>query len=407
MIDWKVNPIAIQFGSVQIRWYGICFLAAILTAIRLMEPAFKRKGRDPEEATSLTIHVVIGIVIGSRLMHCFAYDPSQYLSNPLRVLKIWEGGLSSHGAALGALLGSWVWVRGHIYYSSLWLGERSPSWLSKLGVFLFGEPVYEPGLSWRQMVDIAAPAMTLTICYIRLGNLFNHEIVGRQTDVAFAFRFWYRPEIHNPEFAGAFYQTPAAPLSAMAVLVAMACFIAWIFPRSDEDKEFGFPIHIAFAVFFLLRFLFEFVAKHNGIPPEGMKAIAQPLPRHPSQIYELIMGLGLFALIQGIAVKRDGKHGDGFRLFLFMAVYFFFRFNVEWFKEYQSEYAHGKDQAPLLTMGQLLSLPFFLATVPLVWWSWSPSKELDSPDDKPDEQKDIKESESAEPAEGEKPKAKE
>ena len=127
-ITWTVDPIAVHW-PVEVRWYGLCFLACIFTCIAIMKPLFREIGRDPEEAVSVTIHVVIGIIVGSRLMHCFAYDPHLYLSDPIRIFKIWEGGLASHGGAIGALVAGYIWVNGLIYKAAAWLSPRSPEWL--------------------------------------------------------------------------------------------------------------------------------------------------------------------------------------------------------------------------------------------------------------------------------------
>lgn len=282
-IEWTISPIVFEVGPVTIRWYGLCFLAAILLSIKIMEKPFERLGRDPDDAASLTVYVVVGIIIGSRLMHCLAYDPSQYLSNPFRILKIWEGGLSSHGAAIGALLGGWVWVSGAFYRLCMALAPFTPSFVKKGLILFFGEVRHQPGLTWFKAADITIPGFGISIIFVRLGNLFNHEIVGRQTDLPWAFTF----------------------------------------TRYPLDKT--------------------------------------PVPRHPSQIYELLLGLAILIVTYYLSRKRFRKHRDGFLLFVFGVMYFFFRFFLEYFKDYQSELTEHNGA---LTMGQWLSVPFFLLSVP-------------------------------------------
>lgn len=360
-IDWEVNTIAFKWGPVEIRWYGICFLAAILTAIKLMEPLFKRIKRDPDDATSLTIHVVFGVIIGSRLVHCLFYDSDVYLANPLRILKIWEGGLSSHGAYLGAIIGSVVWVRGWVYYASKWFGAILPEPISKFFVFLFGPPVYNPGLTWRQMVDITALGITATIVYVRLGNLFNHEIIGRATDMPWGFRFYLAPEGLGANYQGPFYASPATPVGEVLVLLVIsfgAALAIHTFQNKSEEENFGFPTHYALGIFFILKVLYEAGRVYPEAPSDLVLAA-----RHPSQIYEMIMGFFMFAVMYWLSYKRANKHKDGFRFFLFMLLYFIFRFSLEFFKEYQSHYADVNQ--PWLTMGQLLSLPFIVIFLPL------------------------------------------
>jgi phosphatidylglycerol---prolipoprotein diacylglyceryl transferase len=368
VVDWEVNPVAVQFGSVTIRWYGICFLAAILTAIKIMEPLFKRRKRDPDDATSLTIHVVFGVIIGSRLVHCLFYDTEIYLADPMRIFKIWEGGLASHGAFLGSIIGSWMWVRGHVYYFSKWCGRVLPEPVSKLFAFLFGPPIYQAGLSWRQMVDISAPGICVTIIYVRLGNLYNHEIIGRMTELPWGFRFFLAPEgllNHSADYTGPFYGSPATPFIEVLVLLAIsfaAALAIQTFQNKDEESSFGFPVHYALAIFFLLKTAFEFSRIY---PPAPAELVLQA--RHPSQIYEMIMGFFMFGLLYWIAWNRDGKHRDGFRLYLFMLIYFVFRFSLEFFKEYQSDFHRSSES--WLTMGQYLSLPFIGIFLPLTLYA--------------------------------------
>ncbi|MDF1661928.1 MAG: prolipoprotein diacylglyceryl transferase [Planctomycetota bacterium] len=360
-IDWEVNTIAFKYGPVEIRWYGICFLAAILTAIKLMEPLFKRAKRDPDDATSLTIHVVFGVIIGSRLVHCLFYDPETYLSNPLRILKIWEGGLASHGAYLGAIIGAIIWVKGWVYYASKWCGTKLPEPVSKFFVFLFGPPIYTPGLNIRQMLDITALGVTATIVYVRLGNLFNHEIIGRVTEAPWGFRFYLAPE--NFETAlnkGWLYNSPATPIGEVLVLLVIsfgAALAIHTFQNKSEEENFGFPTHYALGIFFILKVLYE----AGRVYPEAHAELGLT-PRHPSQIYEMLMGFFMFGMMYWLTYKRADKHKDGFRISVFMVLYFIFRFSLEFFKEYQSDYA--ENNAAWLTMGQLLSLPFIVLFLP-------------------------------------------
>lgn len=292
-ITWTVDPIAIHW-PVEVRWYGLCFLACIFTCIAIMKPLFREIGRDPEEAVSVTIHVVIGIIVGSRLMHCFAYDPHLYLSDPIRIFKIWEGGLASHGGAIGALVAGYIWVNGLIYKAAAWLSPRSPEWLRVVGRILFGEPVYTPGMTYARGADIAAPAIVWAIIWIRFGNLMNHEVVGRVTDVPWAF----------------------------------------IFTLYEKD----------------------------------------PQPRHPAQIYEMIMGFVIFAVLAKVTWFSKRRHADGFRMALFFLLWFIGRFLVEFFKAHQSELVASGGG---LTMGQYLSIPFVLIALPYCIKTWRRPPEQD------------------------------
>jgi len=256
VIDWTWDPIAFSFWKLTIRWYGLCFLAGILTSIWIMEPLFGRLKRDREEATSLTLYVTIGIVLGARIAHVCFYDPSYYFADPVRILKIWEGGLASHGAAVGALLASWIWVRGYVPKLSDRLAPKTPAPIRLLLRILFGTPTYTPGLSWRQMVDIAAPAIALAGAFIRLGNLFNHEIVGRTAgNLPWAFRF-SRHRDQLPRHPTQIYE-----IFMFLFIFAVLYHFAW---KRDEEHRPGFRAYLFFTLWFGIRFFIEFSKEYQS-----------------------------------------------------------------------------------------------------------------------------------------------
>ena len=144
---WNPDPVALSLGPLTIYWYGILFAGALLWGMAAMHYIFKREGLDREGLDLLFMYMATGIVVGARLGHCLFYEPQYYLSHPLKILAVWEGGLASHGGALGALLAAWLWQR---------RGELSfPELLDRLAVVTGGCAVS-----------------------IRLGNFMNSEIIG-------------------------------------------------------------------------------------------------------------------------------------------------------------------------------------------------------------------------------------
>ena len=88
---WNIDPTLIHLGPLQLRWYGLFFVGSFFLGLWLMQWIYKKEGRDPEILDNLLIYIMIGTVIGARLMHCFAYEPEFYLSHPLEILKVWKG----------------------------------------------------------------------------------------------------------------------------------------------------------------------------------------------------------------------------------------------------------------------------------------------------------------------------
>ena len=155
---WAPDPVLLHLGPLQLRWYGIFFVGSFFVGMLMMRWIFKREGKDPSIVDDGMVYMLIGAVVGARLMHCLAYEPDYYLAHPLEILKVWKGGLASHGGLIGVLIATWLFVRKH-RLSYLWL-------LSRLTI---------PG--------------ALVAAFIRLGNFFNSEIIGIQTDKPLAVVF--------------------------------------------------------------------------------------------------------------------------------------------------------------------------------------------------------------------------
>ena len=112
-IVWDPNKeiFRIPFNDHPIVWYGLLFAMGFIIGQQIMFYIFKSEGKPKQDVETLTLYMVIATVIGARLGHCWFYDPIFYLQNPLDLLKVWEGGLASHGAAIGILTGIYVYSK--------------------------------------------------------------------------------------------------------------------------------------------------------------------------------------------------------------------------------------------------------------------------------------------------------
>ncbi len=121
---WDPDPVAFVLGDVVIGWYGILFAFGFLVAQRLVIFMYRAEVKPGRDLDALLIYLIIGTVVGARLGHCLFYDPLFYLRNPLSVLKIWEGGLASHGAGAGLLVACAIFARRKNDQPFLWLVDR-------------------------------------------------------------------------------------------------------------------------------------------------------------------------------------------------------------------------------------------------------------------------------------------
>ena len=110
-INWDMNPEIFRIGNFAVRWYGLLFASGFFFGYLIFIRFFKKEGLSVDLLDKLTIYMALGTVIGARLGHCLFYEPEYYLSNPVEMLKIWRGGLASHGAAIGILIALWLWIR--------------------------------------------------------------------------------------------------------------------------------------------------------------------------------------------------------------------------------------------------------------------------------------------------------
>ena len=155
-----IDPVAIDLGVVQIRWYGISYVAGILLAWWLLRVRSKRLYEiwSPDQVADLIFYGTIGIILGGRLGSVLFYNLSYYLAHPLGIFRIWEGGMSFHGGLIGVLCAIW------------WYGHRQ-----KMGFFAVS--------------DFLAPVVPVGLFLGRIANFINGELWGRPTDLSWGMVF--------------------------------------------------------------------------------------------------------------------------------------------------------------------------------------------------------------------------
>jgi prolipoprotein diacylglyceryl transferase len=239
-ITWDVDPEIFSIGGLSIRWYGLMFAMAFLSGYLVFTKALKIKRLDAEMLDQLLIYVAIGTIVGARLGHCLFYEPAYYLSNPVEILKIWEGGLASHGAAIGIVLALWLYIRKH-KLSFLWLMDR---------------------------IVIVVP---LGGAFIRTGNLFNSEIYGSATDLPWAFLF-VRDVVRDPNTGAVIANVPSHPTQIYEALSYLLIFvILFLYFRKNHDKiRDGLIFGVFLILLFAARFFIEFIKRDQVSFESGM-----------------------------------------------------------------------------------------------------------------------------------------
>ena len=209
-------------GGFSVRWYGLLFALGFIFGYLILQRMFRKEGVPIKVLDDLATYMIIFTIVGARLGHCLFYEPAYFLAHPIDILKIWEGGLASHGAAVGILIGLYFFARRyHKHY--LWVLDR--------------------------VVIVVALAGAL----IRLGNLMNSEIFGDATTLPWGIIF--------VRYFGEGYGIAHHPTQ---IYDAVGYLLLFIFLYRYYWKNDGTPAEGAIFGYFLvilwtIRFLIEFI----------------------------------------------------------------------------------------------------------------------------------------------------
>ena len=253
-IQWSPSIEAFSVGSYSFRWYSMCWLFGLAIAYLVVKRLYKEQKIKDELFDPLFFYCFIGILLGARLGHCIFYEPDYFLTSfkgfiemfiPIRFLEdgdwkfVGYQGLASHGGTLGLIIALWLYVK-H----------------TKLSI-------------WTVLDNIAIATGT-TACFIRLGNLMNSEIIGKVTDVPWAFIFERVDML--PRHPGQLYE---------AIAYAILFGIMWyLHKRMPEKIGTGWYFGFCLTYIFTFRFFIEYTK-------ELQEAFEASLPLDMGQILSI------------------------------------------------------------------------------------------------------------------------
>ncbi len=347
-IVWDPNKeiFRLPFNDHPIVWYGLLFAMGFIIGQQIMFYIFKAENKPRQDVETLTLYMVIATVVGARLGHCLFYDPGYYLQNPLDILKVWEGGLASHGAAAGILTGIYLYSKKKTGQSYLWVVDR--------------------------VVIIVALAGS----FIRFGNFINSEIVGLPTDgengVVFARDL--EEAVESDQYIVDAEASKALPAADTAMLSAPVMLTIHFDSNLDQQEVEGYLQQrlpsiltgVASRSIPHMKYTASDFPHYRLVPAAGQGITAEVtvagIPRHPAQLYESISSLLLFFLLLFLWSRNKAETPEGLIFSLFLIILFGLRFFYEFLKENQEAF---EDDIPL-NMGQWLSIPLFLAGIILM-----------------------------------------
>ncbi len=240
-ITWNPDVTALDLGFFAIRWYSLFWAIGLVSVYLLMHKLYKQQKISEEKFEPMFMYCFLGILIGARLGHCLFYEPSYYLSHPVEMLlpfrdvpgKGWTftgyEGLASHGGTLGLMIALWLYAK-------------------------------RVGLKFLHVLDNVAIVTPICACAIRLGNLMNSEIIGRPTDMPWAFIFERVDSL--PRHPGQLYE---------AICYAIFFGIHWFFYRRYPQKVgSGFFFGLCLFLIFTSRIFIEYTKENQEAFEEGM-----------------------------------------------------------------------------------------------------------------------------------------
>ncbi len=346
-VVWDPSP-AVFPSFERLRWYSLLFALGFIISQQFMVYFFRKEGQNENLVDKLTIYMVLATIIGARLGHVLFYEPEKYLSNPIDILKVWEGGLASHGAAIAILFALWLY------------SKRTP------------------GQSYLWVVDRIVIVTAMTGAMIRVGNLMNSEIGGKDTgtDSGFVFAYdtedilntlkvpiesieAYKPEDRSGELQG----NGIVPVN-FDLKISKGNF-----SKEDLSSILERDIKYALTQFSSSK---EYLAEPLESPlnfdlveqPDGYLVTVKTFGRakYPTQIYEAASYFVIFLILFGLWSKYKARLPEGLLLGLFLISVFGMRFVWEFLKEVQVDF----EQTMQFNMGQLLSVPLVIIGIVLV-----------------------------------------
>jgi prolipoprotein diacylglyceryl transferase len=299
-IIWNPSE-GIDLGFFMIRYYSLMFVLAFGLGWYIMKKIFDREGEPVEKLDSLFIWTVLATLLGARLGHVFFYDWGYYRNHlseillPFRFTPKFEftgfQGLASHGAAIAIVITMYFYSKNVMKRPMLWVLDRVVIPVTCGGIF------------------------------VRIGNFFNSEIVGIQTDAPTGIRF-IRDQYGQKE--------------AMQLTGA-----------KTPNDAYNAIVH----------------------DPRFANLLDMVPPKHPAQLYEACGYIFVFAFLMWLYWKTDVREKTGFIFGAFLVLLWSVRFLVEYIKESQGGF---ESYLGLFSTGQWLSIPFILVGIYLIWTAEKP-----------------------------------
>lgn len=240
-ISPEIFSISLFGMTFALRWYALAYIVGIIAGWRLVlraanTPRLWQKQTPvmkPGQIEDLLTWIILGVIIGGRLGYVAFYQPAYYISNPMEILQVWQGGMSFHGGALGVIIAAFVYTKRYK------ISRISAGDLVTLGIF--------PGLLLG-----------------RLANFINAELWGRPTDLPWGVAFPTQAAQYCPDVIGICARHPSQLYEAALEGLLLGALLVWLAWRRDAFKTPGLIMGTFLAGYGIARFMVEFVRQPDA-----------------------------------------------------------------------------------------------------------------------------------------------
>lgn len=230
LVHPQINPVALDLGFLQIRWYGLMYLVAFALVLLLGRYRIAKQtefGWQKAELDDALFYGVLGVVLGGRLGYVLFYQFNYFLDHPIEIFYVWHGGMSFHGGMLGVITAMWLFAR-------------------------------KTNKTWLEVTDFIAPLVPLGLGAGRLGNFINGELWGRSTDVPWGMIF---PRVDN-------VARHPSQLYEMFLEGVALFIIIWLFSSKRR------PVGAVSGLFLICYGIFRFLAEYTREPDDFIGLLA-------------------------------------------------------------------------------------------------------------------------------------
>jgi phosphatidylglycerol:prolipoprotein diacylglycerol transferase len=365
---WNGSPEIFSIGYFTLRWYGLLFALGFLVSQQILYYMYRQEGKPEKDVDTLTIYMIVATIIGARMGHVIFYQPELFWENPLSIILPFEfspfrftgfQGLASHGGAFGILF-------------ALWLYSRKK----------------KPGQNYLQVLDRIVILVCITGCFIRMGNFFNSEILGKPSNnplsVVFINRVTEAIERNQATSPVSSFDIKRAPIEeGPNGRVPLNLFL--LFKPGTSEMSAANYINNDLKYFLIqlsgsadqpvvdqpITSQMVYQISETSDKTLGARVRINAISRHPAQLYESISCFLLFAGLLWYWSKHKNNLPEGRIFGIFMIVLWGLRFAYEFLKENQESFENNLP----LNMGQILSIPLVLVGVYILIRSFSVKQE--------------------------------